>query len=398
VADSTTRAETGAGGAPGGVASLARLLRGAGGGTGGGSGDGASGGPGGRGPLEGLEAVSGWLARHRTAVVGSVAAFVVLGALSAANLSLSRTFSILTAVLVFGTQQGAIYALVALGIALVYRSTKVLNFAQGEFGTVPALLVLVILLGGDLDGTVVPADVSLVQLSVLSLLAIGIGAALAIGVNAGIVQRLADANPVTSLVATAGVSFLLIGAQVVVFGLQSRTFPRFLDGSVSLLGISVTRHTFVILFVLAVSAALLAALFRTPVGIALLATAQDPFAASLHGVSTRAMSSLAWGLAGGLAAIGGMLGAGVYQGIEPGQMTTTFLIPAFTAAVLGGITSMVGAVVGGMLLGYVAALADQLVIQFGVSDVIASAPDLAAFAVLLIVLLVRPRGLLGKEA
>jgi branched-chain amino acid transport system permease protein len=363
VAD-TSRDGSGEGGR-GGLSGLTQLL---------GRGDGGStpgGGPDGGGPLERLEAVSAWLAQHRLKVVGGVAAFVVLGALSAGNLSLSRTLSILTTVLVFGTQQGAVYALVALGIALVYRSTKVLNFAQGEFGTVPALLVLLILLGGDLDRTVVPADVSLVQLSVLAVLGIAIGAALAIGVNAGIVQRLADANPVTSLVATAGVSFLLIGAQVVVFGLQSRTFPRFLDGSVRVLGISVTRHTFVILFVLALSAALLAALFRTPIGIALLASAQDPFAASLHGVSTRAMSSLAWGLAGG---------------------------PAFTAAVLGGITSMVGAVVGGMLLGYVAALADQLVIQFGISDVIASAPDLAAFAVLLLVLLLRPRGLLGKEA
>jgi branched-chain amino acid transport system permease protein len=389
VADTTRQ---GAGeGARGGLAGLTQLL-------GRGEGDPSGAGPDGGGPLERLEAVSAWLAQRRLRIVGGVAAFVVLGALSAGNLSLSRTLSILTTVLVFGTQQGAVYALVALGIALVYRSTKVLNFAQGEFGTVPALLVLLVLLGGDLDRTVVPAEVSLVQLSVLAVLAIAIGAALAIGVNAGIVQRLADANPVTSLVATAGVSFLLIGAQVVVFGLQSRTFPRFLDGSVRVLGISVTRHTFVILFVLALSAVLLAALFRTPIGVALLASAQDPFAAALHGVSTRAMSSLAWGLAGGLAAIGGLLGAGVYQGIEPGQMTTTFLIPAFTAAVLGGITSMVGAVVGGMLLGYVAALADQLVIQFGISDVIASAPDLAAFAVLLLVLLLRPRGLLGKEA
>jgi branched-chain amino acid transport system permease protein len=79
-------------------------------------------------------------------------------------------------------------------------------------------------------------------------------------------------------------------------------------------------------------------------------------------------------------------------------MTTTFLIPAFTAAVLGGITSMVGAVVGGLLLGLVASFANEAVLSYGISDVVASAPDLAAFVVLLLVLLVRPRGLLGKEA
>jgi branched-chain amino acid transport system permease protein len=363
-----------------GRSSLATLL------GGGGNSAGDSGGP-----FDRLDGISRQLAEHRGAVVGIVAGLVVVGALGASGISLG-------AVLVDGLALGSVYAFVALGIALVYRATRVLNFAQGEFGTVPAFVVLVILLGGDLQGSVDPSEVSLVQLTVLALLAVFVGAALAIGVNAGIVQRLADANPVTSLVATAGVSFLLIGAQVVIFGLQSRSFPRFLDGSVTVLGISVTRHTFVIAVVLAIAAALLAVLFRTPVGVALLATAQDPFAAALHGVSTRAMSSLAWGLAGGLAALGGMLGAGVFQRLEPGQMTTTFLIPAFTAAVLGGITSMVGAVVGGLLLGLVASFANEAVLSYGISDVVASAPDLAAFVVLLLVLLVRPRGLLGKEA
>jgi branched-chain amino acid transport system permease protein len=378
VAEKTQPQRTG--GDASGSSSLAAML--------GGGGDG-SGGAGG--PFDRLEGISRQLAAHRGAVVGIVAGLVVIGALGASGISLG-------AVLVDGLALGSVYAFVALGIALVYRATRVLNFAQGEFGTVPAFVVLVILLGGDLQGNVDPSEVSLVQLTVLALLAVFVGAALAIGVNAGIVQRLADANPVTSLVATAGVSFLLIGAQVVIFGLQSRSFPRFLDGSVSVLGISVTRHTFVIAVVLAIAAALLAVLFRTPVGVALLATAQDPFAASLHGVSTRAMSSLAWGLAGGLAALGGMLGAGVFQRLEPGQMTTTFLIPAFTAAVLGGITSMVGAVVGGLLLGLVASFANEAVLSYGISDVVASAPDLAAFVVLLLVLLVRPRGLLGKEA
>jgi branched-chain amino acid transport system permease protein len=381
VAETTARSQPAdAGGAR--ISGLGSLL-----GRGGGGEDGGRSG----GPLDQLEAASAWLAERRTAVVTAVTAIVVLGTLGASGISLG-------AVLVDGLALGSVYALVALGIALVYRATRVLNFAQGEFGTVPAFLVLVVLLGGDLQGNVDPSQVSLFRLSALAVVAVIAGAALGIGVNAGIVQRLADANPVTSLVATAGVSFLLIGAQVVIFGLQSRTFPRFLDGSVRVLGVSVTRHTFVIAVVLAIAAALLAVLFRTPVGVALLATAQDPFAASLHGVSTRAMASLAWGLAGGLAAIGGLLAAGVYQRLEPGQMTTTFLIPAFTAAVLGGITSMVGAVVGGLLLGLVASFANEAVLSYGISDVVASAPDLAAFVVLLLVLLVRPRGLLGKEA
>lgn len=313
-------------------------------------------------------------------------------------------------IIVDGAQAGSVYALIALGLALVYSSTRVLNFAQGEFGTVPAFVVLTVLLGGDLAQTVDPADVSVLQLSSLTLLAVLIGATLAVATNLLVIQRLADASPVTSLVATAGIALLLTGAQLVTFEPMARRFPRFLDGAPCLsrdaagecqtflaaFGFRISWHTIVIAGVLAVVAALLAALLRTPLGVALVASAQEPYAASLHGVSPRAMSSLAWGLAGGLAALSGVLGAGVFERLTPGLMTTTFLIPGFTAAVLGGLTSMVGAVVGGLLLGIAASLATTVVSVNELGSVIPSAPDFAAFVVLLVVLLVRPNGLFGK--
>jgi branched-chain amino acid transport system permease protein len=333
---------------------------------------------------------------HRTRVIWGLAAFLVLGGLAASEVDLGG-------VLVFGTSTGSVYALVALGIVLVYRSTKVLNFAQGEFGTMPAFLVLMLLLGFDRAATVDASAVSTLQLASYALVGVAFGAILAIGVNALIVQRLAEANPVTSLVATAGVSLLMIGFQIVTFELQNRTFPRFFPGSVCVIPgpdgcvLPTNRHNIVILIVLVVVGAAFAALFRTELGTALLAVAQDPFAASLHGVSPRAMSMLAWGLAGALGALGGILGAGFFEGLTPGLMTTTFLLPAFTAVILGGITSMPGAVVGGLLVGLTAALANGVVTGYGLSNV-PNPPTLASFALLLVVLLVKPSGLFGKGA
>lgn len=335
---------------------------------------------------------------HRRTVTGVVVGFVILGSLAASDVDVGG-------VLVDGLSIGAVYALVALGIALVYRSTRVLNFAQGELGTLPAFLVLMLLTGFDRAVTIDPATVSTASLICYALIGVAFGAALAVGINVFVVQRLAEATPVTSLVATAGVSLLMIGGQVVFFELQNRTFPRILRGSLCLVAgpeggclLSTNRHNLVMITVLVVVAVALAVLFRTELGTALLATAQDPFAAALHGVSPRAMSSLAWGLAGGLAALGGILGAGFYAGLSPGLMTTTFLIPAFTAVVLGGITSMTGAVVGGLLVGLINALANGATTTYGLTSVIPNAPTMASFTLLLLVLLVRPRGLFGKEA
>jgi branched-chain amino acid transport system permease protein len=336
--------------------------------------------------------------------VGLVVTAAAVAVLFTADINIGR-------VLVDGLQAGSVYALIALGLALVYSSTRVLNFAQGEFGTVPAFFVLTVLLGGDLSRTVDPSAVGVLQLAGLTLVAILIGAILAVGVNLLIIQRLADSSPVTSLVATAGVTLLLTGAQFVAFQPMARRFPRFLDGApcleaaggectrfLTIFGSRVSWHAMVIAVVLAIVAVLLAALFRTPIGVALLASAQDPFAASLHGVSPKAMSSLAWACAGGLGALSGVLGAGVFERLTPGLMTTTFLIPGFTAAVLGGITSMVGAVVGGLLLGVTASLASTVVVNYGLDAIIPGPTDFAAFVVLLLVLLLRPGGLLGKEA
>lgn len=318
----------------------------------------------------------------------------------------------LIAVLVNGLQVGAVYALIALGIALVYKATRVLNFAQGELGTVPAFVVFMIMVSGAREAEIDPAKVVGWELAGATLVAVAVGAVLAVLINLLVVQRLAEASPVTTLVATAGVALLFSSTELILFQAKARKFPRFVEGSpcfasdaeglcttpLSIGGVVVSWHTLIVIAVLAVAAGLLAVFFRTPIGVALLATAQEPYAAELQGISTRAMGAIAWGAAGALGAVGGVLGGGVFEFIAPGFMTTTFLIPAIVAAVLGGITSMVGAVVGGLILGLSVAFASSFVLSYDLTSVLPGPPQIMTFAVLLLVLLFRPRGLFGKEA
>lgn len=327
----------------------------------------------------------------------------------------------LFSVVINGTQLGVVYALVAVGIALVYKSTKVLNFAQGEIGTIAAFTVFMGLSSFTVDATL-ETSYPFHEMVGWTLLAILIGAVVAVLINIGVVSRLANAAPVTTLVATIGVSLLFIGSQVLYFDALPRPFPKFTEGTPPGLdlgplclstrspegaclgtegglvfgGANITYQFLLTAIVLAAVAFGLAAFFRTQVGVALLASSQEPYAAQLQGVSLQAMSALAWGTAGAFGALAGVLAGGTQETIFPGFMTSTVLIPAIVAAVLGGITSIPGAVVGAVLLGLVQAYANAAVLAQSWS--IPGPPQLATFGVLLLVLLVRPRGLLGKEA
>ncbi|MEY2424810.1 MAG: branched-chain amino acid transport system permease protein, partial [Actinomycetota bacterium] len=290
-------------------------------------------------------------------------------------------------VLVFGLQRGAIFGLVGLGLALVYKATRILNFAQGELGTVPAFAALMVMIGFQAGGDKA-ADRGL--LLPATLLAVLLGAGLGVALYAAVIRPLGKVSPVTSLVATAGVALLLTTVELNVFEARARRFPRPVNGGFRLIGTSVIVdwHTVVILAVLAGVALGLAAFFRSAPGVALLATADDPFAAELQGVPVERMRAMAWGAAGVLGALAGVLGAGVFEGLTPGLVTTTFMIPAFTGVVLGGITSMPGAVLGGFALGVVSQAAIQIVTTFDID--VPGPPQLAVFVVLLAVLLGRP--------
>lgn len=340
----------------------------------------------------------------RRRAIGSAGAVGVVAALVATDIPIGR-------VVLEGTFNGSVIALVALGVAVVYKSTGVLNFAQGELGTLPAYGVLLVMAGFDLDANISPGQIDGFRMAGFLLLAVVLGAAIAVAINGLVIRRLVEASPVISLVATAAVFFLLVGFEAVFFQPQVRAFPRFLDGSpclesrggecirnLRIFDSLVLWHSIVVVVVLAIVVLLLTLLFRTSHGVALLASSQEPFAASLSGVSPRAMSMLAWAVAGGLGGLAGVLGAGVFQQLFPAMVTRDLLVLAFTAAVLGGINSMVGAVVGSLMLGVVSSLTNEAALTFNATGWVPNPPMATAFVVLLVVMLVRPRGLLGKEA
>lgn len=335
------------------------------------------------------------LDRLRTAALSGKRLWAWIAALAVLVLVFGVGDVSLANTLVIGIQTGAVYALFALGIALVYKATRVLNFAQGQLGTVPAFLAYAIMVGFDWSDAG-PAPVA-GRLWWATIIAILFGAGLAVLINVLVVQRLAEASPVTSLVATIGVALFFSAGEVIIFQARLRPFPRYITGDAFAVGnVGVDWHTVLIVAVLAVAAGLLALFFQTTPGTALLATAQEPFAAQLSGVSVRTMSALAWAAAGAFGAVGGLLGAGVFENIRPGLVTTTFLIPAFTGAVLGGLTSMVGAVVGGVSVGVIVAFANELNLAYDLG--IPGPPQVAILLVLLLVLVLRPRGLFGEEA
>jgi branched-chain amino acid transport system permease protein len=208
-----------------------------------------------------------------------------------------------------------------------------------------------------------------------------------------VVRPLQGSPPVTTLVATAGVALLAIALQIIIGEARARAIPAMIEGGgPSIFGTTVKPQEFLIVLGLAVTGILLYFFFRSVLGTALLATSQEQFAARIAGIDTNRMSMLTWGLAALCGAVAGLLFAPL-DAFTPGFMTTRRLIPGFTAAVLGGITSLPGAVIGGFAVGLVESFSG-----FYFADKIPGADLLFVFFALLVVLFIRPQGLLGKEA
>lgn len=288
--------------------------------------------------------------------------------------------------LVIGVITGAAYGLLALGLVLIYKSSGVFNFAQGEFGTV-AIYALYLL-----HSSGVPYVLALLAALVVAVL-------FGLLVERVIVRPLFDAPRVTLLVATAGVSLLAVGVQIWFGEARLRNVDPALPRTdrVSLLGVRISDQRLLLILVLLVLAAVLAYFFnRTTLGLAILGASQEPTATELVGISVKRLSSFTWALAallGGLAGVIGVPAAGNTFG--PGVVTSGLLIPAFTAAVLGGFTSLPGAFLGGAIVGVSQALATSS----NVFDFIpGQAGTVVAFVLLVGVLSVRPNGLLGSKA
>lgn len=289
--------------------------------------------------------------------------------------------------IILGIIQGAVIGLLALGIVLTYKGAKVFNFAAAEFGTIAAFFLL---LFNDQLG--IPYGVAWI----LALVGTGL---IGFIFERLVVRPLFNAPRVTLLVATAGFALLAIALELKIFGVEIHQIGPIAEGTVvRLFGLNITIQQFASVGIFAGLAVALGYFFnKTDLGLAVLATSQEPVATELVGIGTKRMSAFIWTFAAVLGGIGGLLQAPDTT-FSAGFMTVNFLLLGFTAAVIGGITSLNGALVGGLLIGIVkqvASYADSRWLEgLGVPGI----PDLAVFILLIVVLYVRPKGLLGTEA
>lgn len=291
--------------------------------------------------------------------------------------------------LVSGLVYGSAYALLALGIVLIYKGGRVFNFAQAEFGTLGAFGVYLL---RDKVGGFVPAAI----ISVILVVAFGLL------VEKVVVQPLFNAPRVTLLVATAGVALFSISMQLFIGGATIRSYaPAVRGNAFRLLGVTVTTQQVIVILVLAALATALALFFKlSDLGLAVLAASQEPTATNLSGINVKMVSAFTWGLAAFLGGVAGTLAPAIQEGgFTPGYVTSEFLIFAFVAAVVGGMTSLPGAVVGGLVLGLVKEFTAVYIAGIGwVSTNLPGTQEVVTFALLVLVLAIRPAGLLGKEA
>lgn len=282
--------------------------------------------------------------------------------------------------LINGISLGSVYAIIALGYTMVYGIAKMLNFAHGD----------VIMVGAYISF----CTTSYLGLSPLVsvLLAIVVCTVLGIGIERLAYKPLRQAPALAVLITAIGVSYFLQNAALLIWGSSSKTFSsvvgdwsvKLFDGQLTITGVTIVT----VLACVIIMVALTLFTTKTKMGTAMRAVSEDKGAAQLMGISVNSTISLTFAIGSGLAAIAGVLLCSAY----PMLMPTTGSMPgikAFTAAVFGGIGSIPGAMIGGILLGIIEIFA-KAYISTQLSDAV-------VFAVLIVVLLVKPDGLLGKH-
>jgi branched-chain amino acid transport system permease protein len=278
-----------------------------------------------------------------------------------------------------GFSTGAIYALVALGLALIYRSTRILNFAHGDMATAGTFCAFMLM------GTRLPFGATmLVALVFGSLLAMTFYFCVLVPA-----QR-REANQLSQIILTLGLGLILQGLISYFGGTEPQDFPFPLsDIEIYNLGPLVISQLGVgtIAMALIVSLLLYLLVQKTRIGLAMRATSENLPAAQTMGIPTRQILALSWGLAAALGVLAGIFLAPALL-LDPFFMLEPFL-KGFAAAILGGLNSLPGAIVGGMIIGVAESLAGGYIsVAF---------KNTLAFLIIIAVLLVRPEGLLGKE-
>ncbi len=283
--------------------------------------------------------------------------------------------------LINGISLGSVYAIIALGYTMVYGIAKMLNFAHGDVIMVGSYIVFTIVSMIGLP-PVVGILVSIIVCTVLG-----------ITIEAIAYKPLRGASSSLAVLITAiGVSYFLQNVALLVFGANTKAFTSVVNISPITLAdgaLSITGETIVtIITCIIIMVVLMLFINKTKAGQAMLAVSEDKGAAQLMGINVNGTISLTFAIGSGLAAIAGMLLCSAYPSLTPytGSMPG---IKAFVAAVFGGIGSIPGAFIGGLILGVIEIMS-KAYISSQLSDAI-------VFLVLIIVLLVKPTGLLGKK-
>lgn len=328
----------------------------------------------------------------------------------------SASVDILLQQIINGLTAGSVYAIVALGYTMVYGVIQLINFAHGEIVMIGAMVAFSIIMA--VVGMGLPLPPIVVVLG-------GILAAIPVCMGIGyLLERLAyrplrHAPRLAPLITAIGMSIVLQHVALLIWGRDPRAFPQIIDnpsfaiGGAAISGVQIA----IILLSVAMMAGLTWFVFRTKFGIAMRATAENVHVAGLMGIDANRVIAGTFVIAAGLGAVAGVM-YGTYYGIAHYTMGFILGLKAFSAAVLGGIGNLAGAMLGGILLGLVEALgagyigdmtdlcrwpvvggmlaercaADGHVVLFG-----SNYQDVFAFAVLILVLVFRPSGLLGER-
>jgi branched-chain amino acid transport system permease protein len=279
-----------------------------------------------------------------------------------------------------GIRQGAVFAGLALALVIIYRSTRAINFAQGEMATFTTFICWSLMNNGLSFWAAFPI--------VLAIAFLG-----GIAIERTIIRPVENGPVITLVIVTLGLALLLNGLMSVIWGGGNRPFHGpFSTRTIDVGGVPISVQDIGIVVVSFVLVALLALFFRfTKLGLALRAAALNRDSSELVGVRVGWMLAFGWGLAAVLGAVAGMMVAPILF-LDPNMMQV-ILLYAFAAAVLGGLDSPIGAVVGGLLLGVGITLLGRYVGFVG--DVL-KLPT--ALLVILIVLVVKPNGLFGRVA
>ena len=280
--------------------------------------------------------------------------------------------------LVNGVQIGSVYALVAIGYTMVYGIAKMINFAHGDIIMVGSYVALLFFQSSGLPVWGVIAATAAVR------------AVLGVTIERLAYKPLRGGSRMSALITTIGVSLMLQNGFLLIFGSSPKPFPNHFTGEgFTLGGVTVSRLTAITLVVTVVLMVLLTLFVnRTRVGKAMRAVSEDQGAAQLMGINIDASISITFAIGSALAAVAAVLYSSTYPLINP-YMGSMLGLRAFIAAVIGGIGVIPGAMIGGFIIG----IAEALIKRY-ISSAMA---DAIVFVLLIIVLLVKPSGLLGRN-